>query len=31
VTIAAGEARFNFTSPFPTPESIESLKVWIEG
>jgi len=31
VTIANGEARFNFTSPFPTPESITSLRVWIEG
>lgn len=31
VVISGGQARFNFTAPFPSPESIESLRVWIEG
>jgi hypothetical protein len=31
VTIADGKAKFNFASPYPTPESIVSLRVWIEG
>lgn len=31
VTIVGGEARFNFSAPYPTPESLESLRVWIEG
>jgi hypothetical protein len=31
IEIVGGEARFNFSSPYPTPESISSLRVWIEG
>lgn len=28
---AAGNKTFNFTAPYPTPESIEGIKIWIEG
>lgn len=31
VTISDGQATFRFTSPYPTPESISSIRVWIEG
>jgi hypothetical protein len=31
VTIADGKATFQFTAPYPTPESISSIRVWIEG
>jgi hypothetical protein len=28
---ASGEASVSFTSPYPTPESLETIKIWIEG
>lgn len=31
IQIVNGEARYNFSSPYPSPESISSLRVWIEG
>lgn len=31
VTVTSGQAKFNFASPYPSPESISSLRVWIEG
>lgn len=31
VTITGGQAKFNFSGSFPSPESIVSLRVWIEG
>jgi len=31
VITAAGQETFAFTAPFPTPESINSIKIWIEG
>jgi hypothetical protein len=31
VEIVDGQARFNFSSPYPSPESISSIRVWIEG
>ncbi|HET8570520.1 MAG TPA: hypothetical protein VFN14_01370 [Candidatus Limnocylindria bacterium] len=31
VTIADGKATFHFSSPYPSPESISSIRVWIEG
>lgn len=29
--IASTTESFSFTSPYPSPESIENIKVWIEG
>ena len=31
VVIADGKATFSFSAPYPTPESISSIRVWIEG
>lgn len=31
VVISGGQAKFNFAAPYPAPEDIESLRVWIEG
>ncbi len=31
VQIVNGAATFHFTSPYPSPESISSIRVWIEG
>ncbi len=31
VEIVGGKATFQFTSPYPTPESISSIRVWIDG
>lgn len=31
VTISGGEANFPFSAPYPTPESLGTLRVWIEG
>jgi hypothetical protein len=31
VTITDGKATFRFDAPYPTPESISSIRVWIEG
>jgi hypothetical protein len=31
VTIADGKATFHFSAPYPSPESISSIRVWIEG
>lgn len=28
---ASGTARVQFDAPFPTPESIQAIKIWIEG
>lgn len=30
-TIAGDEATFSFNAPYPSPESIESIRIWIEG
>ena len=31
VTIAGDQASFAFTAPYPSPESINDIKIWIEG
>lgn len=31
VVISGGQANFPFAAPYPAPETINSLKVWIEG
>ena len=31
LAITGNEVKFTFNAPYPTPESIEGIKIWIEG